>query len=616
MTRSVLRATGVGWVEHSDRVVWMAPDREDEQAVAHCAWAIREWPPGAIGARLGLLYRPLSSGSRPMLQWVWRVTPPPFGLDQTLATKIRRLKQAVGSATSELGPRRDEWVALQGLRALRDALVFGDETMVQAESLLVLTTTPQLLNDEARQISSRLAALGIRTVELTEDHLPAALRAWGAEPYQSSEFASGWRQWLRQLIQEGPSWEPRVVTARRAAEWIWPGLGSVPDPPVENSSRVYAGSTRTRHPVRLDLRMEEDGRASNVLVIGQSGYGKSFWQKVVIAGLLAEGWTVIVLDIDGEYRSLCEAMGGVWLDVTGDRVGSYPDPLTIPPEEGRPEEDARRFSRMQETVASLAAVLGGLDQDGKTAVEQAVERAWREHGVDPDNPATWDAPSGRPSMLNVWEELHHAQDEFSITAARRLWRFIHGSQRHLFQGRPVAWVVPPGRLVVWHLGNIQVQQGQDLSPEQAGRYILVWRTTWEWLRAQRKAGRWTAVVVDEGQRALPQSYLGASIADLATTIRKWNGILLFATNAPKQLWSLAAGQTIWDNTPVKVLFGLEPDRAAEMAQHLVLPPAVQPGSLLPQMAWLRAPGLPWVMVRADVPPEEAALYATKGSRRF
>lgn len=447
---------------------------------------------------------------------------------------------------------------------------------------------------------------------LEAEQWPAALRAWGAGPLFEAGETPAWARWLG--FGGAPLWAPRVVPADRAAGLVWPGRGQVGDPP---DGAVYVGHTPDLQPVCVDFRQAEAGVAANVLAVGASGSGKSFWLKTLVRGLLADGWWVVVLDVDGEYRALCEAEGGAWLDVSGERVGAFPDPLALPAPLGDPDEDARRWDRMMGTAGRLAAVLGGLGLAEQGAVERAVQAAWAARGVTPDDPASWDRAGASPTMAEVWAALDAARgrDPAAAAAADALWRFVHGSGRHLFQGRPTAWHEPPARCAVWHLGGLaQMTPTTAISPEAAGRYALVLDATWEWLRRLRRAGEWTAVVVDEGQRVLPQPVLGEAVAAMATTIRKWNGVLVFATNTPDPLWRTPAGQGLWSVTPIKALLKLEAAQVQGLVQALAVPAPVREAlPHLPERTVLaRLPGGAWAELRAMVPPEEAALYQTRG----
>lgn len=602
-------------------------------ATAHRAWRVVQWPEGAVEERLALLHLPTTDpqGLWPQLRWAYRIVSSPLGLSGALAVKLRRLEMALQQAHPELGPRREEWAAYEGLKALRDAIVFGGERLVQVDALLVLTTTPERLAAESQLLLGKLDSLDIAVSPVVDGQLPALWRAWGGGPPPRREGTS-WRHRLAQIFRpavsaawsDAPDWEPRIVSTERAAGLVWPGWGQ----PTDTAQGIYIGHTEQGHPASIDFRQDVGGGAANVLVSGNTGLGKSFWLKALVQGFRDQGWQVIILDVDGEYRALCEAVGGAWLDVSGQRAGYYLDPTALPAPTGDPEEDQGRFRRMLDTTSTLLAILGGgLDEAEQGAIERAVTAAHAAHGVRLGDPATWRAGAACP-LPEVWQRLRDAgqADPAAARAADRTWRAVFGSQASLFQGRPAAWDRPPRPLTVWHLGTLAQEQGDArLSPALAGRFHLVWQATWQWLRQLRRTGQWVLVVSDEGQRILPDPILGGSVVGLASTIRKWNGVLAFATNRPDPLWTEPAGQAIWSTTPVKVLLGMEQAQAEAASRALRMPATVT--ATLPDMAqasqaepsrkgwaWVRNLEGHWFRVRAAVPPAEAALYATRGGR--
>ena len=606
-----------GWSEQRDRLIWTTPPTP----VAHQAWAVTQWAPGAAGDHLQLTMHPLRPGTWPLVQWIWRVQASPLLLNSTLERKIKRLELAVGERDTELGPRRDEWTALAGLRAMRDAIVFHGESLVESDAIVTVTSTPELLEDDVLLLLARWESLGWSLRPLTYEQEWAVLRAWGAGPLPATQ-GRDWRERWHQLFHRPPAaattWEPRVTTAQRLADCIWPGWGMAGDGPEQG---VYVGHTDQAQPIFVNFFQDEGGVAANLLAVGATGMGKSFWMKTVIRGLLAQGFFVTIFDVDGEYRSLCTAEGGTWIDVSGTQVSTLPDAFAIPLAVGMPAEDRLRWDRMLQTASQMLQILGELNLVMTAAVQQAIITAWARYGVTPDDPASWDTPiiAPHPTMMEVWTELQAMDTPEAQEAAKRLWVYVHGSQRRLFAGTVQAWPTMPTPLVVWHLGNLAMQggmMGQSLPPETAGRYLLVLSTTWEWLRSRRQQHAWTAVMVDEGQRILNQDILGRAVVDLASTIRKWNGILGFATNNPAPLWQTPYGQGIWATMPIKAFLRLEKNQATEAAQALKMPGAVTRAlSDIPErQVIMRLWHDHWTSVRALVPPDEETLYQTRGLR--
>ena len=78
----------------------------------------------------------------------------------------------------------------------------------------------------------------------------------------------------------------------------------------------YIGKDRFGSNIILDLdRRAEDKTNANVLILGNSGQGKSFLLKLLLCNILASGKSVICLDAEHELDDLCQHMGGCFADV-------------------------------------------------------------------------------------------------------------------------------------------------------------------------------------------------------------------------------------------------------------------------------------------------------------
>lgn len=62
-------------------------------------------------------------------------------------------------------------------------------------------------------------------------------------------------------------------------------------------------------------RRDADKTNSNVLILGNSGQGKSYLLKLLLVNAREAGKRVICVDPEGEYRTLTEALGGVYVDL-------------------------------------------------------------------------------------------------------------------------------------------------------------------------------------------------------------------------------------------------------------------------------------------------------------
>lgn len=78
---------------------------------------------------------------------------------------------------------------------------------------------------------------------------------------------------------------------------------------------IYIGRDKYGTNILVDFdRRSEDKTTSNVLILGNSGQGKSYLLKFLLTNLREAGKSVIVLDAEAEYADLTQALGGCSVD--------------------------------------------------------------------------------------------------------------------------------------------------------------------------------------------------------------------------------------------------------------------------------------------------------------
>lgn len=78
---------------------------------------------------------------------------------------------------------------------------------------------------------------------------------------------------------------------------------------------IYIGRDKFGTNILVDFdRRSEDKTTSNILILGNSGQGKSYLLKLILTNLRESGKSVIVLDAEAEYEDLTEALGGCYTD--------------------------------------------------------------------------------------------------------------------------------------------------------------------------------------------------------------------------------------------------------------------------------------------------------------
>lgn len=78
----------------------------------------------------------------------------------------------------------------------------------------------------------------------------------------------------------------------------------------------YLGRDKYGSNVLVDFdRRTEDKTNSNVLILGNSGQGKSYLMKLLLCNQREAGKSILVLDPESEYCDLCSNLGGTYIDM-------------------------------------------------------------------------------------------------------------------------------------------------------------------------------------------------------------------------------------------------------------------------------------------------------------
>ena len=134
----------------------------------------------------------------------------------------------------------------------------------------------------------------------------------------------------------------------------------------------YLGKDKYGTNIIVDFdRRSDDKTNSNVLILGNSGQGKSYLLKLILTNTRMAGKSVICLDAEQEYKDLCNNLGGCYIDLmsgeyiinplepkewsdTGDRKAAVEeDPLSDPDAGAACPEAFRKATRLSQHIAYL-----------------------------------------------------------------------------------------------------------------------------------------------------------------------------------------------------------------------------------------------------------------------
>ena len=252
-----------------------------------CVWAVREYPPSteeqAIlsqladrnGVTLRIYHRLVESmEQRKIIQ---------------NATRRNRLKSGGNDVSESIeaeGNLQDVIELLANLRKNKEPLLHCSVFIeLKAKSMEKLK---ELQSDIAMELTRSKISVDRLTLRQKEGFLSAV-------PTGSNQF--------------GAQYE-RVLPASSVANLYPFNFSGKTDP-----QGAYIGRDKYGTNILVDFdRRAEDKTNSNALILGNSGQGKSYLLKLILTNIRESGKRIICLDPESEYETLCDALGGCYID--------------------------------------------------------------------------------------------------------------------------------------------------------------------------------------------------------------------------------------------------------------------------------------------------------------
>ncbi len=275
----------------------------------------------------------------------------------------------------------------------------------------------------------------------------------------------------------------------------------------------------------------------NEVVFGTAGSGKSYLVKLALLRSLMTGTEAIVIDPENEYKTLAEAAGGSFYDIS---LGSdnHINPFDIPvPKEGETAEEVLRTNTIN-LVGLLRIMLGGLTPEEDAIIDQAIIATYAAKDITADSdPDTWEEKV--PLFSDLEEVLESMEGTRSLIL--RLRKFSRGTYAKFFN--QYSNVKLEGNLSVFGIRNLE----EEL---RTMAMFIIMRYIW---KAVTSATKKRILVVDEAWWMM-QTEDGASfLFGLVKRSRKyWLGVTTITQDVADFMKS-EYGKPIVTNSALKIL---------------------------------------------------------------
>jgi hypothetical protein len=328
---------------------------------------------------------------------------------------------------------------------------------------------------------------------------------------------------------------------------------------------------------------EESGVTNrNWTILAGSGAGKSHTTTLAMIREWAQGARVVVIDPEREYRRLCHALGGTWVNAAGGEVCINPfEALPLPPDvdEFADEEEGQTAiaQQIQRVRTFLNLYLPELSDIQKALLRRAILAVNQERGIERDTDPARVPPGGWPTIRDLHAHCKAAAaagDGASewATLAALLEDAATGLDAKLWSGTK-----SPPTDVDFLVIDIHDLEGAEDQVQRA-QYFSALGYAWDIIRQDR--GERKLLVVDEAwmlvDPKVPQAL--SFLKKMSKRIRKYNGSLNVVTQNPIDFLHAEVareGEPVLANASTRLLLRQEAKDLPTVAQLFSLSEAEQ-----------------------------------------
>ncbi len=187
----------------------------------------------------------------------------------------------------------------------------------------------------------------------------------------------------------------------------------------------YVGRDRYGSNVIVDLdRRAEDKTTASVLILGNSGQGKSYLLKLLLCNILESGKSAICLDPEHELIDLCSNLGGCFVDLMDGRYRINPLEPKAWSVENEEDESAPAAFRQQTLLSQHISFLKDFFRSYKDftdahidTIELMLERLYAKWGLDDSADFATLAPGQFPILSDLYDVIEDAYERYGDEAS-------------------------------------------------------------------------------------------------------------------------------------------------------------------------------------------------------
>lgn len=378
-----------------------------------CTWAIREYPPNTEAQAI---LSQLAERSGVTLRIYHRL------VDNTEQRKI--IQNATRRNRLKIGGD-DVNDTVEAERNLQDVVEMLFNLHRNREPLLHCAV---FLEMKAQSLEALKELQGDISMELTRSKLTVDRLTLRQKEGFYSVMPIGWNMFGTQF--------ERVLPAMSAADLYPFNFSGKTDP-----KGLYIGRDKYGTNILVDFdRRADDKTNSNILILGNSGQGKSYLMKLILTNLREAGKRILCLDVEGEYQDLCvNGLGGCYIDFMSGRYLINPlEPKAWT--DGLDEIDPntpdafKRVTRLSQHIAFLKDFFRSykdFDDVQIDTIEILLTKLYARFGIDD----TTDYSKKKPTDFPIMQDLYNlCEEEYQAYDRKRKYLYTEQTLREVCLG--------------------------------------------------------------------------------------------------------------------------------------------------------------------------------------
>ena len=314
---------------------------------------------------------------------------------------------------------------------------------------------------------------------------------------------------------------------------------------IKDPKGIYIGESAENTIYKDFFILDEDHLNSNMVILGKSGAGKSYFSKALITNLAADNTKIFILDPEGEYKRLTKNLGGEIIDT------SFGEKGRINPFENILDEDISSHLRFLDEM--YKTIFQGISQEAINILNEETAKMYEGK----------QNPTFTTLYLNIQERLKKEQDlgQISIlkTLINHMGAMLNGLVGKLWNGETN--INTNSRIIDIDFSKLLLERNQEITNAEM---LIVLHYIMCKLSQNIYGDCKVVVVIDEAHLFVDNKYSAALdfMYQLAKRIRKYNGMQIVITQNIKDFVGsqeiIKKTSSVINASQYSVLFALSP----------------------------------------------------------